>query len=196
MLHIKAGDRVKQLIELYITFFRVGAFTFGGGYAMLPILEKEVVEDKGWITKADLLDYFAIGQTTPGAIAINTATLIGIKRKGNLGGAIATLGVVTPSLFIIVMIAMILNNFADSAVVNSMFNGIRVSVYILILNVVINLAGYAITDALGIAVFIIIFLLASFTSISPILLVVFSGMVGVGVKRLETMIRSERKKGE
>lgn len=88
---------MKQLIELYIAFFRVGAFTFGGGYAMLPILEKELVEDKGWITKADLLDYFAIGQTTPGAIAINTATLIGIKRKGNLGGAIATLGVVTPS---------------------------------------------------------------------------------------------------
>ena len=89
-----------SLWELYITFFKVGIMTFGGGYAMLPILQREVVENKGWATEAELADYYAIGQCTPGVIAVNTATFIGQKTKGVAGGIIATLGVVSPSLLI------------------------------------------------------------------------------------------------
>lgn len=170
---------MQALIDLFITFAKIGAITFGGGYAMLPILQREVVEKKKWVTNEDVMDYYAIGQTTPGIIAINTATFIGQKTKGTLGGVAATLGVVFPSLIIISVIAYFLNAVSDSALLSSAFSGVRVSVYILILQAVVKLWKTAVIDKVGLLIFTLTFLLAVLTSYSPVYFVVFAGILGV-----------------
>jgi len=124
---------------LFSAFFRIGLFTFGGGYAMLPMLQKEVVEKYGWATEEELLNYFAVGQCTPGVIAVNTATFVGYKEGGWLGGIFATLGVVCPSLVIITCIAALLSNFAHIPAVQHAFAGIRAAVAALIAASVIKL---------------------------------------------------------
>ena len=106
---------MKELLELFLTFAKIGVMTFGGGMAMLPILEREVVQNKHWATEEELVDYFAIGQCTPGIIAVNTATFIGEKKRGVLGGIAATLGVVFPSLVIITVLAGLITNFSHLA---------------------------------------------------------------------------------
>ena len=127
----------RELLEMFLVFFRIGAVTFGGGYAMLPILQRELVDDRGWTTEAELTDYFAIGQCTPGVIAVNTATFIGRKKAGNIGGIVATLGVISPSLIIISIIAALINNFASLVWVQNALAGIRVCVCVFILNAVL-----------------------------------------------------------
>ena len=130
---------MKKLLDLFLTFAKVGVMTFGGGYAMLPILQREVVENRGWATEEELVDYYAIGQCTPGIIAVKTATFVGHKVKGTWGSIIATLGVVTPSMVIITLIAMVLENFMDIVWVQNAFAGIRVAVCALITASVIKL---------------------------------------------------------
>ncbi|SEN46203.1 chromate transporter [Amphibacillus marinus] len=179
---------MKELLNLFLTFARIGALTFGGGYAMLPILQRELVDQRKWVTEEELMDYFAIGQTTPGVIAVNTATFIGQKRKGTLGGAIATLGVVFPSIVIISIVAMFINNFADSVILQNAFAGIRVSVYVLILNAVLKLWKSAIVDKIGIIIFIAIFSLSIFTNLSPILFIVGAGLAGFIAKRQQGVV--------
>ena len=140
---------MKEYWTLFWTFCRIGGLTFGGGYAMLPMLEKEVVERHHWTTQEQLLDYFAIGQCTPGIIAVNTATFIGYNRRGVLGAVIATLGVVFPSFIIISLISAVLNNFAHIAMVQHAFSGIRVAVCGLILQAVIKLLKSSVKNAMG-----------------------------------------------
>ena len=130
----------KLLGQLFLTFAKVGVMTFGGGMAMLPILQREVVEDKGWATDEELVDYFAIGQCTPGIIAVNTATFVGQKQAGILGGIAATLGIVFPSLVIITALAGVINSFSHLAWVQHAFAGIRVAVCALIASSVLKLA--------------------------------------------------------
>ena len=125
--------------DLFITFAKMGVCTFGGGLAMLPILQREVVEKKKWATDEELTDYYAIGQCTPGVIAVNTATFIGYKEKGTLGGIIATMGMIFPSLIIITVIAAFLSNFAHLPVVIHAFAGIRACVCVLIFNATMRL---------------------------------------------------------
>ena len=122
---------MKELLDMFLMFARIGGFTFGGGYAMLPILQKEVVEQKHWATEEELMDYYAIGQCTPGIIAINTATFIGYKIKGLPGAIVATLGVIAPSLVIITIIAAFISNFMELDFIASAFNGIRACVCVL-----------------------------------------------------------------
>ena len=110
---------MKELADLFLSFCRIGGFTFGGGYAMLPMIQKEIVEQRKWATEEEVMDYFAIGQCTPGVIAVNTATFIGYKRKGVLGGIVATAGVIFPSIIIVTIIAAFLNNFAEIAVLKN-----------------------------------------------------------------------------
>ena len=126
------------LLKLFAAFARVGVLTFGGGYAMIPMLEREIVDRHGWATSEELMDYYAVGQCTPGVIAVNTATFIGYKIAGNIGGVVATLGVVFPSFVIITVIAGIIQNFADIPAVRSAFAAIRVCVCVLIFNSVLN----------------------------------------------------------
>lgn len=173
---------MKELLDLFLTFARIGGLTFGGGYAMLPIIQKEVVEKRKWATEEEVADYYAIGQCTPGVIAVNTATFIGYKNKGMIGGIIATLGVVFPSLIIISIIAMFISNFADLEVVKYAFSGIRVCVCVLIINAVIKLGKTSIIDTVSFLIFLAVFIASAFFSISPILAVVISGIIGWSVK--------------
>ena len=175
----------RQCLELFLTFAKVGAFTFGGGYAMLPILQREVVEKRHWATEDDLSDYFAIGQCTPGIIAVNTATFIGSRRCGVAGGVAATLGVVFPSFVIIVAIAATLRNFAEYPVVGHAFNGIRACVCVLILNAVIKLAKSGIVDMPAAVIFAVVFLISAIFGLTPAVLVVVSGLAGFAIRRVQ-----------
>lgn len=186
------AERIKGSIffKLYWVFFRVGLFTIGGGYAMLPMLRKEVVEKYGWATDEEMLDYFAIGQSTPGIIAINTATFIGFKKAGIFGGLFATLGMVTPSWIIIISIAKFFDAFAGNEYVASAFTGIRVIVVVLILNAVIKMGKKSITNWMQALIALGAFSLLVFTPISPIYVVIFSGILGViihSVKEAKTV---------
>ena len=170
--------------ELFSTFFRMGAITFGGGYAMLPILQREVVDGRGWCTNEELTDYFAIGQCTPGIIAVNTATFIGYKIKGVSGALVATYGLVAPSFIVIGVIAALLQNFASYALVQNAFAGIRVAVTVLILNAVVKLLKSSVVDKLTGCVFIAVGLAAFFLDLSPVVFVLMAGALGVAVKVL------------
>ncbi len=171
-----------SLLELFTVFAGIGATTFGGGYAMLPILQREVVEKKKWATEEELMDYYAIGQCTPGIIAVNTATFIGNKQAGLIGGIAATLGVVFPSVVIITIIALFLTNFASLSPVRHAFNGIRAAVCVLIFDSVWKLGKKSVIDRRCLLIFLLILGLSLFTSLSPILLVILSGILGFLLK--------------
>ena len=175
---------MKQLWKLFLAFARVGVMTFGGGYAMIPILEREIVDRHGWATEEELMDYYAVGQCTPGVIAVNTATFIGYKVAGTIGGIVATIGVVFPSVVIITVIAGILTNFADVPAVKSAFAGIRVCVCVLIFNAVLKLWKKAVVDKITLVLFLGVFLLSVFFDISPIVFVVFCAAAGIVLTRM------------
>ena len=172
------------LLKLFTAFARVGVLTFGGGYAMIPMLEREIVDRHGWATSEELMDYYAVGQCTPGVIAVNTATFIGYKTAGNIGGIVATLGVVFPSFVIITVIAGIIQNFADIPAVKSAFAGIRVCVCVLIFNSVIKLWKGAVKDKAALALCLLVFILSIFFKISPIVFVLFCAAAGILFTRL------------
>ena len=170
---------MNKLLELFISFAKVGVMTFGGGYAMLPILEREVVENKNWATEEELMDYYAVGQCTPGVIAVNTATFVGKKTAGIPGGIIASLGVVFPSVVIITIIAAVLSNFAEIAAVKSAFAAVRVCVCVLIFNSVVKLWKKAVTDKAALVLFLAVFLLSVFFDISPVWFVLVCAASGI-----------------
>lgn len=149
---------MSEYLQLIISFFKVGLFTFGGGYAMLPILQREVVETRKWISEEELLDCYAIGQCTPGVIAVNTATYIGYQRKGVLGSFLATFAIVLPSFLIISVIALFLRKFADNVYVSYAFVGIRVAVAVLVGDALIKLFRKGVKGALANGIFVIAFL--------------------------------------
>ena len=178
-------NKFKKALLVFWSFFKIGLFTFGGGYAMLPMLERELIDNRGWTTNEELMDYFAVAQCTPGVIAVNTATFIGYKLYGNLGGIVATLGVVFPSLVIITTIAGVLTNFADIPAVKHAFAGVRVCVCVLIFNAVLKLMKSSMKDAWGIAIFAVIFVLSILTNLSPVIYVVAAALAGVLIQSLK-----------
>ena len=175
---------MKLLLEMFLTFAKVGVMTFGGGYAMLPILQREVVDNKGWATEEELMDYFAIGQCTPGVIAVNTATFIGQKNKGILGGIIATLGVIFPSLIIISLLAGVIEAFSHIAWVQHAFGGIRVCVCVLIVNAVVKLFKKAVVDVPTFIIFLAVALGSVILDLSPVIFVVIAAVAGIVLKAL------------
>jgi len=175
---------MRELLDLFFTFARIGGLTFGGGYAMLPMLQKEVVEQRGWATEDELMDYYAIGQCTPGIIAVNTATFVGCKNRGIPGAVCATLGVVAPSVVIISLIAAFVQNFAELAVVQNAFAGVRVAVCVLIFNAVAKLWKKAVVDKFTLAIALAVFLLSVFTPLSSVFFVLSAGVLGVLCKVL------------
>ena len=170
-------------LSLFLSFAKVGVLTFGGGYAMIPILEREIVDRRGWASSEELMDYYAVGQCTPGVIAVNTATFIGYRVAGPAGGVTATLGVVFPSVVIICLIAGILTNFADIPAVKSAFTAIRVCVCVLIFNAVVKLWKGAVKDKAGLVLFLIVFVLSLFFDISPVIFVLFCALAGLVLTR-------------
>ncbi len=181
-----SGEREKPTARLYWqlfrAFFRVGILTFGGGYAMLPILRREVVETHPWCTDEELADYYAVGQCTPGIIAVNTATFVGYKLAGVPGGVLATFSVTLPSFVIILIIAAVLQNFADYAVVKNAFAGIRVAVVALIVSAVLKLMKSSVKDRLTACVFVAVTLLSLLLPVSPVVFVLAAGLLGVAVR--------------
>lgn len=175
---------MKELWTLFWAFLRIGCFTFGGGYAMLPMLQKEVVDNYHWTNEEELMDFYAIGQCTPGVIAVNTATFIGYKQKGIIGGITATLGVVFPSIVIITIIASIISNFNDLAWVQSAFVGIRIVVAALVINVVLKMLRTSIKDWIGIFIFLAALLIGLFVSISPIYTIISAAIIGIIVQQI------------
>lgn len=175
---------MRTLWELFRAFAGIGAITFGGGYAMIPILEREIVEKRGWATSEELMDYYAVGQCTPGIIAVNTATFIGHKVAGIAGGVAATCGMVFPSLVIISLIAGVLTNFSHIPAVSSAFAGIRVCVCVLIFNAVLKLWKGAVKDRGALLIFLAVFVLSLFLDISPVLFVVVCAAAGILLTRL------------
>ena len=176
---------MNKYLDLFLTFARIGGLTFGGGYAMLPMLQKEVVEKRGWATEEELMDYYALGQCTPGIIAVNTATFVGQNTAGNLGGIIATLGVVFPSLIIINLIAMFLQNFADLPVVQNAFAGIRVCVCVLVFNAVVKLWKKAVVDKKTLIIFLVVVIGSFVFDVSPTIFVILSALAGIILKNME-----------
>ena len=175
---------MNQLLELYWTFVKIGCVTFGGGYAMLPILERELVDKRGWTTMDDLRDYFSIGQCTPGIIALNVSTFIGEKRGGVRGALAATVGFLTGPIVIILLIAMFLTNFATLPLVQHAFAGIRVCVCVLILQAVLRLWKKSVVDPFTLGLYIAVFALNALSGVLPVkipaaVLVILSGAVGV-----------------
>lgn len=170
---------MQKFMELYWAFFRIGGFTFGGGMAMLPMLKREVVEKYHWSTEEDLLDIYAIGQCTPGIIAVNTATYIGYQQKGVLGSIFATLGMISPSILIISLIATILKSFINLPIVLHALSGIRIVVCALMIQTVYSLAKAGIKNKLGLLIFLAGFLIATFTPVPTILLVIAAAVIGI-----------------
>ena len=168
-----------SLFDLFVTFAKIGGLTFGGGVAMLPMLQREVVENRHWATEEEMMDYYAIGQCTPGIIMVNTATFIGFKERGVIGGIAATLGVVFPSMVIITILAGLIQNFADLPVVKSAFAGIRVCVCVLVINAVVKLAKKSLIDVPSAVIAVAVMAGSFFIDISPVWFIVISAAAGI-----------------
>ena len=185
---------MKTLLQLFFIFARVGGFTFGGGYAMLPMLQKELVDNKGWTTNEELIDYYAIGQCTPGVIAVNVATFVGYKTKGILGGIFATLGMITPSLIIVGIIAAFISGFQDYEVVQWAFSGIRAAVVALILSAMWKIAKKSIVDIFAFIMFLLVAILSYCTDLSPAIFVIAAGVCGLILNSTGIRKHKEEKK--
>ena len=188
----------KKFADLFFTFAKIGVCTFGGGYAMLPILQRELVDSKGWATEEQLADYYAVGQCTPGIIAVNTATFVGSSQAGVAGGVVATLGLAFPSIVIILLIAAFLQNFMEIQWVIHAFNGIRAGVVALITTSVIKLCKTSVVDWPTRILYLVVLLLSAagtFVTMpggalgavlsylcSPVVLVVIAGVSGLCIR--------------
>ncbi len=182
-----------KLWELFWTFTKIGVMMFGGGYAMLPLLQREVVETHHWATEEEMADYYAIGQCTPGIIAVNVATFIGQKEAGIPGAIAATVGQVLPSLIIISVIAGVLTSFASLQIVQDAFGAVRACVCVLILNAVLRLMKTNIVDVPTFLIFIAVLAVAMITNVSPVVFVLLSGVLGVVIRWLQ--LDGEARKG-
>ena len=184
---------MKDLLDLYWTYLKIGCVNFGGGYAMLPLLERELANKKGWVTMDELRDYFAIGQCTPGVIALNVSTFVGQKRKGVAGAIAAMLGFLTGPIAIILILAAFLRNFAELEAVQHAFAGIRVCVCVLIVQAVLRLWKKSVVDPFTLALYLVIlalFSVSSFTSLLPVkipaaVLVILAGLAGLAASLLK-----------
>ncbi len=170
---------MKELLRLYGVFFKIGICLFGGGYSMLPLLQREIVDKYHWATQDEILNYFAIGQCTPGIIAVNTATFIGYKRKKTAGAIVATLGIVTPSLIIITIIAALFENFSENETVQHAFAGIRVAAGALIAAAVIKLIKSNVRNPMQILLCIAAFVMVAVLGQSAVFAVIGSAVFGV-----------------
>ncbi|MCL1927644.1 MAG: chromate transporter [Treponema sp.] len=169
---------MKEYLELIWTFIRIGAVTFGGGYAIVPVLEKELIHGKCWITMDEVMDYYTIAQITPGLIAINISTFIGYKRKGLPGGIAATIGFIIPGVTLMTIISVFIGRFAEFETVQHAFAGIRVAVGALILNTILRLIKGFFNDSKSIAIFIIAFALSAILGQSPVFIILGAGFLG------------------
>ncbi len=171
-----------EYFGLFRVFFFIGSVTFGGGLAMLPILERELIKKRGWMTGDELVDYFAIGQVTPGIVAVNVATFVGYKRKGIVGAIVTTAGVVTPSVIVITALAMFLENFSEILWVQRALRGINVVVAVLLVSAVWGIGKKTVYDRITAAVACAAFVAIALFDAPAILVVLSSAVLGLLVK--------------
>jgi chromate transporter len=184
---------MKNLSKIFITFFKIGSFTFGGGYAILPFIKKELVDNLNWITEEDILNYYAIGQSTPGIIAVNTATMTGYSLKGIKGALAATLGFISPSLIIITFIAAFFKKFQQLAVLQNAFAAIQIAVVALIIDIVIKMWQKSDKSHLSMLIFLAAFFSLSFLNISPVFVILSSAFLGIIIQYWSGNLKSEFK---
>lgn len=170
---------MKKLLTMFISFFKIGAFTFGGGYAMIPIIEAEVVTKRGWLGKEEFLDILAISQSFPGALAVNSSIFIGYKIGGILGGVLALLGVVLPSFFIILIVAIFFQQFRNNPTVELVFKGISAAVPMLVLVAVISLSKSVNKNFINLVIVVFTVIAISFLKIHPIIVLILSALYGL-----------------
>ena len=181
---------MKEYLEVLIAFLRVGLFTFGGGYAMIPVVERELIKKKGWTTFDEVMEYYTIAQITPGLIGVNLSTFVGYKQKGVSGGILATLGFILPGVTLITVVALFISNFAEYPAVAHAFAGIRIAVGALILDTVVKMVKGVFKDIKALVIYIAVFTVAVLPPgtvpalvKSPVTLVLVSGLVGLWIYR-------------
>lgn len=171
--------KLKELLKLYYVFAKIGTFTIGGGLAMMPMMERELIEKKGWITEDDLLDYYAIGQSTPGIVAVNVSTFVGYRQQGIIGGVFATLGMVTPSLVIIMILAGLINSISDYPYVQKALSGINVAVAALLTHVIVKFATKTIKNIWNAISMIAAFVLVYFFKVQSFWIIICAIIIGI-----------------
>ncbi|AEF82422.1 chromate transporter [Leadbettera azotonutricia] len=174
---------MKGYLSVFLAFLKLGCITFGGGYAMIPVVDRELIKKKGWVTMDEVMDYYTIAQITPGIIAVNLSTFVGYKQKGPLGGILATLGFIIPGVTLITALALFISNFADIPAVQHAFTGIRIAVGALILDTVIKMVKGVFKDIKAILIYAIAFALSAVWNASPMLIVLGAGLVGLAAYR-------------
>jgi len=182
--YINGESMIRELLNLFFIFFKIGLFSIGGGYVMLPMLRREMVEDRDWLSDSELIDYYAIAQATPGIIAINTATFVGYKRRGVWGALASTAGMVGPSLIIITIIAMFFARFQDEVVVQKGLRGIRVAVAVLLSFTVASLIKKAVHGLQGVVLFLGAFAGVAIIGLSPIPILLTAAFIGLAAGAL------------
>jgi len=181
---------MKEYVEIFLAFLKLGCITFGGGYAIVPVVDRELIKKRGWVTMDEVIEYYTIAQITPGLIAVNLSTFVGYKQKGPLGGVLATVGFILPGVTFIAAIALLISNFAELNAVKHAFTGIRIAVGALILDTVLKLMKGIFKDKIAITIFIVVFAISvlpggfipAFLQ-SPVFLVPAAGLVGLIVYR-------------
>lgn len=181
---MKGKSRIRLFIDIFTTFFKIGSFTFGGGYAMIPLIEREVITNKGWVKEEEVIDVFAVSESIPGAIAINSSTFIGYKIAGRLGAFAAMLGVVLPSFIIITIIAAFFSRFQDNPIVKAAFMGIRSAVVGLILMAAFKIGKAAIKDKLAVVITVLAVVLVLAADIHAIFVIIGGALTGLIVYTL------------
>lgn len=175
---------MRKNLDLFLTFARISASCFGGGYAMLPFFQQELVEKKGWLTDEELLDLNAVAQCTPGVIAVNTATFCGYRTRGFWGAIWASIGILVPPILIVTIISAFFWSFAENPWVQHALTGVRACVCALIINSTIRLYRKAVLDVPTFLVFLAVFLLAAFVGLSPAILVIGAGLFGLAYHKI------------
>ena len=181
LINMNGGRIMRMFVKLFLSFAYIGTFTFGGGYSMLPMFRRELADKRGWVSEGEVADMFAAAQCLPGIIACNTAMFVGYKQKGIIGGIAAALGVIFPSIVIILIIAIFLSGITDNRLVINALAGVRVCVCVLILNSVIKLWKQSVADKLAIFVFAAVFFVSVFTSLPVAVIVAAAGAFGIAV---------------
>ena len=172
-------DKIKNLFNLYFSFAKIGTFTIGGGLAMMPMMQSELIEKRKWITDEELIDYYAVGQSTPGIVAVNVATFVGYKQMGIIGGIFATLGMVTPSLVIIMILAGLINSINDFPIIQKALKGINVAVAALLTSTIINFMKKTIKKFTNAIFMLISFLLVFVLKLPSFWIILFALLIGV-----------------
>jgi chromate transporter len=169
---------MREYLELLWAFIVIGSTTFGGGYVIVPVLERELIKKRGWITMDEVLDFYTIAQITPGVIAVNIATFVGCKRKGILGGITATIGLVLPGVSLMLLVSLFVRQFAEYPIVQRALAGIRIAVCALILDMTIRLFKGFWKNYRELIIFIIAFTLSAVLSVSPVYIILGAGLAG------------------